>query len=114
MSAGRIRPGNPGTQGQVQRIDFTSTAAKTALTGRTVVAGQQLPHVYVDVRVTGGMAHLCFGGTNVNPATNNDFYIVAEDAWVTFKLLGQDTHVSVKGDSTTGSVFIWYSGAGVE
>lgn len=110
--SGRIRPGNPGTQGQVQRVSFTATASTTALAGRTLVNGQSLPHVYVDVRVLGGQAHVAFGGSNVDAATNDDWPIVAEDAWVTFKLLAADTHVSVKGNSTTGDLVIWYSGEG--
>lgn len=110
--SGRNRPGNPGTQNPVQKIAYTNTAATTALTGRTIVAGQQLPYVYVDVRVIGGQAHLCFGGSNVDAATTSDFPIVSADAWVTFRLVASDTHVSVKGNGTTGDLFIWYSGAG--
>lgn len=110
----RIRPGNPGKQGEVQTIDYESTADTTALVARTGATAD----VYVDVRTIAGpdeedddgIVHICFGDNGVEDATNDDFFLKPEDGWVSMKLLPHDTSVSVKGDAGAGKLQIWYSG----
>lgn len=106
----RIRPGNSGAKGQTLRQDFTSSStAAVALPGRVQAAGVNQPEVYIDMYVTAA-AHIVFGETSVDAATNNDAIFVPEMGWVSVQLLNTDTHVRVKGDSGSGTAYFWMSG----
>lgn len=106
----RIRPGNSGAKGQTVKQDFTSSStAAVALPGRVQAAGVNQPEVYVDMYCTAA-CHVVFGESSVDAATNADAIFVPEMGWVSVMLLNNDTHFRCKGDSGSGSLYVWMSG----
>lgn len=100
-AADRMAPGAPGSSPPA--IAFTSTAATTLVRPAGGAAK------YISIKATAGV-HLAFGGASVAAATNADPLFESTDGWQDMILAPDQTHVSAKGDSAGGSLYIWFSG----
>ncbi len=100
-AADRMAPGGPGTG-----VALAFTVASTVATLIRAAGGQA---IYISVK-TSAAVHLVFGSDTVGAATNNDPLFEATDGWQDMILRPEQTHVRAKGDSGSGTIYVWPSG----
>ena len=106
-AADRVRPGPPGSG---VKFSFTSSAsAFQQIPNRTKTANQQGSCQYISVKATVA-CHLVFGDDDVGAPTNADMLLEPTDGWQDMMLISSDTGFRVKGDATSGDLYIWFSG----
>lgn len=104
-AADRVRPGAPG---ETIKFTFTSTASAYQSIRAPVTHEQKVPK-YISIKCTVA-CHVVFGGVDVGAPTNGDALFEPTDGWQDVMLLSTDTGFRVKGDTTGGDFYVWFSG----
>jgi len=96
-----MAPGGPATG---LAIAFTNAAGAA----QAIRATQGNP-LYISVK-TSAAVHLAFGLSDVGAPTNADPLFETTDGWQDMILRPEQTHVRAKGDSGSGTLYVWFSG----
>lgn len=105
----RVRPGDVNVQlgnpGYSDVVAFTSSAG-AAVQFRNVGNVAQ----YVSIKAVGNSVHVSFGPSTVAAPTNTEWLLEPGDSVQDFQLQPDDTHIRLKGDSGSGSLYLLISG----